>query len=141
MTYIQIGDIQNSESEWQLLIRQQNLKTIFRWYQLVIRMAEIDLDRSISVVVRTGKTAFGIRTAIKSAKIRRAKAFIIAENTPTQTKEDLLRYARLSDIPVIIYPKSSLDLGINCGRPHLVSVVTIYDAGDSDILSIAKSVA
>ena len=101
-------------------------------------MADVDLDRSINVATRTGKTAFGMRTAIKSAKIRRAKAFIVASNTPETEKEDLLRYAKLSNIPVIIYPKSSLDLGIICGRPHLVSVVTVYDAGDSDILKIAE---
>ena len=102
-------------------------------------MVEINLDRSISVAVRTGKTSFGMETAIKSAKIRRAKAFVIAENTPSEKKEDLIRYANLSKIPVIIYPKSSQDLGVICGRPHLVSVVTIYDPGDSDILSIAET--
>ena len=50
-------------------------------------------------------------------------------------KEDVLRYASLSEIPVIPYPKSSQDLGIACGRPHLTAFVTIFNAGDSDIMS------
>ena len=95
-----------------------------------------DLDRSINSAVKSGKTALGLKTAIKEAKMRRAKAIVVASNTLQSYKEDLLHYAKLSNIPILEYPGTSQDLGTICGRPHLVSALTIYDPGDSDILEL-----
>ena len=95
----------------------------------------VDLDRSISIATKSGKTEFGMKRAVKAARNGDAMAIIVAANAPDQMKEDVLRYASLSEIPVIPYPKSSQDLGIACGRPHLTAFVTIFNAGDSDIMS------
>ena len=95
----------------------------------------VDLDRSISVATKSGKTEFGVKRAIKAAKNGDAKAIVMASNAPKEMREDVSRYAELSEIPVIEYPKSSQDLGIACGRPHLTAFVTIFSAGDSDILN------
>ena len=40
----------------------------------------VDLDKSISVARKSGKTALGVKTAIASAKLGDAKAIIIAAN-------------------------------------------------------------
>jgi len=96
----------------------------------------VDLDRSISVATKSGKTKFGIKQAIKAAKNGDAKAIVVAANAPWDMRQDILRYAGLSEIPIIEYPKSSQDLGIACGRPHLTAFVTIFSAGDSDIMSV-----
>ncbi|MHA2501766.1 MAG: 50S ribosomal protein L30e [Candidatus Kariarchaeaceae archaeon] len=94
----------------------------------------VDLDRSINVATKSGKTEFGVKRAIKAAKNGDAQVIVMASNAPEEFKEDVTRYASLSEVPIIEYPKSSQDLGIACGRPHLTAFVTVFDAGDSDIL-------
>lgn len=94
----------------------------------------VDLDRSINVATKSGKTEFGVKHAIKAAKNGDAKAIVMAANAPEEFKADVTHYASLSEIPIIDYPKTSQDLGIACGRPHLTAFVTIFDAGDSDIM-------
>jgi large subunit ribosomal protein L30e len=99
----------------------------------------VDLDRSINVARKTGKTELGVNSAIKAAKNGDAKAIVMASNAPAEYQEDLEYYAGLSGVPVIIYPKSSQDLGIACGRPHLTAFVTIFSPGDSDILQAIEN--
>lgn len=98
----------------------------------------VDLDRSISVARKSGKTTLGAKAALKAARIGDAKVIIIAANAPQQHKEDLQYYSKLSNVPLINYPKSSQDLGIVCGRPHLTAFLTVFNPGDSDILDALK---
>lgn len=98
----------------------------------------MDLNRSIRIAVDTGKVSYGVDSAKKALLNKQAKLVIIAKNTPEDLKEDITRYASLSEIPVLDYPGSSLDLGGICGRPHFVAAVTIYEMGDSDILKAIK---
>ncbi len=98
----------------------------------------VDLDKSISVAIKSGETQLGINSAIRAAKMATAKLIVIAANTPEQEKEDLKYYADLSGIPIVEYPKSSQELGIICGRAHLTSAVSIMTPGDSDILDLIE---
>ncbi|MHA2100174.1 MAG: 50S ribosomal protein L30e [Candidatus Kariarchaeaceae archaeon] len=94
----------------------------------------VDLDRSINVARKSGKTSIGAKSAIKAAKLGNAKAIVVAANAPATQKEDVLYYANLSGVPIIDFPRTSQDLGIICGRPHLTAFVTVFNPGDSDIL-------
>ncbi len=98
----------------------------------------VDLEKSISVARKSGQTKLGMEVAIKAARLKEAKLIVVASNAPKEQKEDLLYYANLSEVPVIEYPKTSLDLGILCGRSHLTSAVTIINPGDSDILDVVN---
>jgi large subunit ribosomal protein L30e len=94
----------------------------------------MDIDRSIRIAVDTGKTSYGVESTKKALLNKQAKLVIIANNTPQTIKEEIGYYAGLSEIPVLEYKGSTLDLGAVCGRPHFVSSLTIYELGDSDIL-------
>lgn len=94
----------------------------------------VDLDKSISVARKSGKTDLGMNKAIQAAKTGEAKLIVAAANAPREVKEDVEYYCKLSGIPLIEYPKSSQDLGIVVGRPHLTAFITIYHPGDSDIM-------
>lgn len=98
----------------------------------------VDLDRSISVVRKSGKTALGVNSAIKAAKLGDAKVIVAASNAPIDAKNDVEYYAKISGVPILEYPKTSQDLGVVCGRPHLTAFITIYNAGDSDIMDAVK---
>ncbi|MHA1223743.1 MAG: 50S ribosomal protein L30e [Candidatus Heimdallarchaeaceae archaeon] len=94
----------------------------------------MDVNRSIRIAVDTGKVSYGIESAKKALLNKQAKIVILANNAPENIKEDVRRYAELSEIPVLDFPGSSLDLGAICGRPHFVATLTIHETGDSDIL-------
>ncbi|RMG34813.1 MAG: 50S ribosomal protein L30e [Methanobacteriota archaeon] len=98
----------------------------------------VDLETSISVARKSGKTKLGMKYAIQAAKLKEAKAIVVAANAPKELREDLEYYAGLSGVPIIEYPKTSQDLGVVCGRPHLTAAVTIIHPGDSDILDAIK---
>ncbi len=99
----------------------------------------IDVDKAIAIAVKTGKVYFGANTAIKSAKTGRAKMIIIASNCPEEIRNDLEYYCKLSGTPLIVYKGTSTDLAMVCGKPFIVSALTIRDPGDSDILKLVET--
>jgi large subunit ribosomal protein L30e len=100
----------------------------------------IDIDKAISTAVKTGKVSFGSNSAIQSAKTGKAKIIIVASNCPDEIRRDLEYYCRLSNVPLITYKGSSTDLAAVCGKPFLVSALTIREPGDSEILRLVEPV-
>jgi large subunit ribosomal protein L30e len=98
----------------------------------------IDIDKAISTAVKTGKVSFGSNSAIQSAKTGKAKMIIVASNCPDEIRKDLEYYCKLSNIPLITYRGSSIDLAAVCGKPFLVSALTIREPGDSEILRLVE---
>ncbi len=99
----------------------------------------IDVDKAIASAVKTGKVVFGANYATKSAKQGRTKLILVAANCPRNIMDDIEYYASFSGVPVVIYKGSSIDLGVVCGKPFMVSALTIREPGDSDILKLAEA--
>jgi len=100
----------------------------------------IDINKAIATTVKTGKVLFGAHNAVKNAKMGKAKLIVIAANCPPKIRGDIEYYCRLSDVPISIYNGTSIDLGAICGKPFMVSALTIREPGDSDILKLAEAV-
>lgn len=98
----------------------------------------IDIDKAITTGIRTGRVSLGAKSTIRSAKTGRTKLAIVASNSPRNIREDIEYYCQLSDIPLIIYEGSSKDLAAVCGKPFLVSALSIKDPGDSEILKLVE---
>jgi large subunit ribosomal protein L30e len=98
----------------------------------------IDINKAIATTVKTGKVLFGTNNAIKNAKVGKAKLIVVAANCPQETREDIEYYCRLSSVPIAIYNGTSIDLGAVCGKPFMVSALTIREPGDSDILKLTE---
>lgn len=101
----------------------------------------IDVDKAIITVVKTGKVSFGANSAIKNAKTGKVKLIILASNCPINIREDIEYYCKLSKIPLIVYKGSSIDLATVCGKPFLISAVSIREPGDSEILEFIEKPA
>jgi large subunit ribosomal protein L30e len=99
----------------------------------------IDVDKAIATAVKTGKVMFGANNAVKSAKLGRAKLIILASNCPKKVRADIEYYSKLSRIPIFIYKGTGIDLGVICGKPFVVSALTIREPGDSEILKVIES--
>lgn len=93
---------------------------------------------AIRIAVESGKTEFGARKGIKNSLLGKAKLIVLASNAPKELHEDIMYYSKLSNIPVCIFTGTNLELGSICGKPYSVSVLSIYDEGNSNIMSIIK---
>ena len=98
-----------------------------------------DVNKAIITTVKTGKVLFGAQSAVNNAKIGKAKLIVIAVNCPQKTREDIHYYCKLSNIPMIIYNGTNIELGAVCGKPFMISALTIKEQGDSDILKLAEA--
>jgi large subunit ribosomal protein L30e len=98
-----------------------------------------DIGRAIVNALETGKVSLGANSAVKNAKVGKAKLIVVAANCPPRVKEDIEYYSELSKIPVVTYEGTAVDLARACGKPFLVSVLTIRDVGESDILKFAEN--
>ena len=64
----------------------------------------------------------------------RAKLILLANNTPGLRRSELEYYCMLGRVPIIHYEGTNNDLGRACGKLFAGSVMTVIEAGDSDIL-------
>jgi large subunit ribosomal protein L30e len=110
--------------------------------------------------MRSGKVALGYKQTMKSLRstkgtsfsykertrrrcshcccVSLAKLVLIAANTPPLVKSEVEYYSMLAKTPVHHFAGSNNDLGTACGKYFRVGVMTILDAGDSDILRSAS---
>jgi len=98
----------------------------------------IDINKAITTVVRTGKVSFGVESALQSAKTGKARIIVMSANCPQTTRQDIEYYCKLSNVPLVNYNGSSLDLAAACGKPFAVSALSIREFGDSEIVKLIE---
>ena len=94
----------------------------------------MDIGREIRKAAETGRVLFGTKRSIQAIKTGEAKLIIMASNTVSETREDLEYYTKMSKTPIHIFEGSATDLGTLCGKPFIVSVVTVISPGESNLL-------
>ena len=87
--------------------------------------------------MRSGKASLGYKQTLKTMRTSKAKMIIISNNCPPLRKSEIEYYALLAKCNVHHYSGTNTDLGTACGKYFRVSVLSITDAGDSDILRAA----
>ncbi|MEM2963819.1 MAG: 50S ribosomal protein L30e [Candidatus Anstonellales archaeon] len=98
----------------------------------------VDIAKQIRMCVETGKVGFGEREAIKASLLGSAKMIIISKNIKPQIKSDLEHNAKISNIPIVTFDGNGYELGSVCGVPYTVSAISIFDEGNSEIVSTIK---
>ena len=92
------------------------------------------INSKIQLVMKSGKTALGYKTTIKALRANKAKMVMISSNTPPLRKSEVEYYAMLAKCAVHHYAGNNSELGTACGKFFRVSMVSVIDSGDSDIL-------
>ena len=95
-----------------------------------------DFNKAIAMAVKTGKVLFGAKTALRSAITGKVRLIIVASNCSERLRRDLARYCMLSKTPFRVIKRTSIELGRICGKPFVISALTIRDPGDSDLLKM-----
>ena len=96
----------------------------------------MDIQRALRTAVATGKVHLGAHQATKAIQAGKARLVIYAHNSPD--KDTLLTAAKAKNVPVHEYPGLGTELGPACGKPFAVACVAVLDAGESDILQLAR---
>ena len=98
----------------------------------------MDLNKAIRQAVDTGKVELGSEKTRKLALLGGAKLIFLANNVPKGTLRDLEHYAKLSNVPVLEFNGTSIELGTICGKPFPVSALSIIEPGHSEVLKAAE---
>lgn len=94
-----------------------------------------DLNNDIRLAVDSGKAAIGINRASETILSSKAKMVIIASKNKGDRVNDILHLAKIASIRVQVFEGTPVALGVVCGKPFSVSVLSILDAGNSNILN------
>ena len=92
------------------------------------------LDVELRRLLKTGKVVIGAKRSIAAIKLGKAKGVVLVTKLPKHIEDDVLYYARLSEVKVIRFPGSSYDLGTAVGKPFPITTIAIIDPGDSNLL-------
>ncbi|HKL97201.1 MAG TPA: 50S ribosomal protein L30e [Methanocorpusculum sp.] len=93
----------------------------------------MDFNLSLRRAMKTGQVILGQNSVEKIIAENKAELVIIAKNAPAQVRAFL---AENESVSLYEFKGSSRQLGKECGRDHMVSVLAIVNAGESDILSL-----
>ena len=95
----------------------------------------MDINRALRTATTTGKVVFGVDQTRKSLDSGKARLVILTSNSPEAHTSLEEAYP---SIPFHRFPGTNRALGSACGKPFSISVLSVIDAGDSDILSLRK---
>ncbi|MEM1597209.1 MAG: 50S ribosomal protein L30e [Pyrobaculum sp.] len=98
----------------------------------------VDISRELQVAINTGKVVIGFEETKKAILAGTPKLVILAANAPKWAKDDVEYYAKLANIPVFVFPGSSIELGTATKRPHKIMALAVIDPGQSEILKIVE---
>ncbi|WFC98632.1 60S ribosomal protein L30 [Malassezia yamatoensis] len=99
------------------------------------KSSQDNINSKLQLVIKSGKVSLGVQSTLKNLRQGRAKLVMISSNTPPLRKSEIEYYAMLSKTAVHHYQGSNIALGTAAGKLFRVGVLTVLDAGDSDLLT------
>lgn len=98
----------------------------------------MDVEKSIRLAVDTGKVVLGEKETLRAVQNKEVKLVIASANCRPESKKTLDAHSKLSEIKVFDFEGSGVDLGSICGKPFVVSMLGVADAGDSNIFEVGR---
>ena len=96
------------------------------------------INSRIKLVMKSGKAVLGYKGTVKALRKSKAKMVLISTNCPPLRRSEVEYLAMLAKTQVHHYTGDNTALGTACGKHFNCSVLSITDAGDSDILSVKE---
>ncbi len=93
---------------------------------------------AIRLAAETGKVSFGFKTALKGLWTQKPKLIILSKNAPVAISREISHYTSAQEVQLYIFEGTSKELGSICGKPFLVSSVSVINEGNSNILKLVK---
>lgn len=83
------------------------------------------INEQIKDAIASDKIIMGSKQTIKFLKLKSLKNVIVSTNCPVELKKDLTKYAEMAGIKVETIEGTSKQLGILCGKPFPITVLSI----------------
>ena len=107
--------------------------SVHTFHFILTKVYFFTLSLSLSL---SGKYCLGQKQTLKALRSGKSQMILISSNIPKLRKAEIIYYAMLARTPALEYSGNNIDLGTACGKLYKVSVLSVQDAGDSDILSL-----
>lgn len=98
----------------------------------------MDIQKSIRMASDTGNVLFGHNSSVQSITQGKPKLVLIAKNVSNDVMVEVTKKCKLAEVPYHLFEGTSMELGSICGKPYPISVMSVLEAGDSDILELVK---
>lgn len=98
----------------------------------------MDVNRALRSAAQTGKVLLGSKETMKAVETKKAKLVVLASNAPKADAEKVESLAKKNKVPVYTFSGNNTELGPACGKPFSVAVLSVLDAGESDVLALAR---
>lgn len=98
----------------------------------------MDVNRALRSATQTGTVVLGLNESLRTILEKKAKLVVIAQNAPEAAVSQIHAAAEKAKTPIYSYAGKNTELGPACGRPYSVAVLSVVEAGDSDVLQLAK---
>ncbi|MHC1630191.1 MAG: 50S ribosomal protein L30e [Methanoculleaceae archaeon] len=96
----------------------------------------MDFNTTLRRAIKTGSVTLGQNSTMESVLEGRSKLVVIARNCPDEFRKFI---EVRENVPVYTYEGTGIQLGRACGKPFVVSALSIEDPGDSNILNIQRA--
>ena len=93
----------------------------------------------LALVMKSGKVALGYKSTLKQLRSGKAKAILVASNCPPLRRSEIEYFAMLTKTTLHHYQCNNKALGVACGKFFTVSVMSVTESGDSDLLTYLES--
>mmetsp|Transcript_2068 Transcript_2068/g.2329 ORF Transcript_2068/g.2329 Transcript_2068/m.2329 type:complete len:97 (+) Transcript_2068:610-900(+) len=93
------------------------------------------MNSRIKLVMKSGKAQLGYKASVKALRKSKSKMVLISSNCPPLRRSEVEYLAMLAKTQVHHYTGDNTALGTACGKLFNCSILSIIDAGDSDILT------
>lgn len=100
------------------------------------REKESPLIKAIRLAVETGEVSFGYKKSLKAMKEGKPKLVILSNNVPELHMNEINHFSEVSKVPLYVFEGNAKELASVCGKPFLVSVLSLYKEGSSNILKL-----
>lgn len=95
------------------------------------------MNRAIRRAVDTGKVVLGERETLKYARKGKLKLAVVSSNCRSSALEELKNILK-DEGHILEFPGPGVELGSVCGKPFIVSMLGILDAGESEIFEVIR---
>ena len=98
----------------------------------------MDVNRALRSATQTGNVVLGLNESLKTILSKKAKLVVLADNAPESAVAQIQAAVDKAKVPIYNFQGKNTELGPACGKPYSVAVLSVVDAGDSDVLQLAK---
>jgi len=95
----------------------------------------MDINKALKTAVTTGKVVFGFEQTLKALDAGKARLIIVSSNCPDKHMGTI---EKNENVPFHRFNGTNIELGSACGKPFSISVLSVLNEGQSEILALGK---